>query len=179
MNGNRLKASSTLNLIETFFSRTLYVQLSPQRLSVRDPARGHGISEVPELALEVADNGKGKRLVAVGHEARGQTFMPNIEIVNPFTHPRTLLSDFSCAEQLLKAFVKKVVGRAWLQPAPKVIMHPLGEHEGGLTQIELRAIRELALGAGASKVSIWQGPALSDAQLLSGQFPATGVRLDG
>jgi rod shape-determining protein MreB and related proteins len=163
-----------LNRLKTFFSRILYVQLSPQRLSVRDPARGRGIAEVPELAIEVPPDGKARRVLAVGQQARGLASMPSTIIVNPFTHPRSLVSDFTCAEQVLKAFVKKVVGRAWLQPQPLIVMHPLGEHEGGLTQIELRAIRELGLGAGGARVLIWLGPELSDEELQSRQFLTSG-----
>jgi len=38
--------------------------------------------------------------------------------------------------------------------------------EGGLTEIEERAFEELARGAGASKVKVWSGSALSDAQVV-------------
>lgn len=45
---------------------------------------------------------------------------------------------------------------------------------GGFTQIELRAFHEMALGAGAIQVKLWQGRALNDQELISGQFPDSG-----
>lgn len=44
--------------------------------------------------------------------------------------------------------------------------------------MELRALRELALGCGASRATLWQGPALTDGELLSGQYPSTGQTLE-
>lgn len=38
--------------------------------------------------------------------------------------------------------------------------------EGGLSGIELRAIRELAFGAGARKVVIWEGKTLTDNEVI-------------
>ncbi len=49
---------------------------------------------------------------------------------------------------------------------PRTLLHPLETIDGGLTQIEERAFQELAIGAGASKVKVWSGPALSDAQVV-------------
>ena len=58
--------------------------------------------------------------------------------------------------------------------APDIVMHPLGDPEGGFTQIEIRALRETALGAGAKKVTMWHGRALTDQELMSGTFPSDG-----
>lgn len=87
------------------------------------------------------------------------------------------MSDFTVAEQVLKAFFRRVRGESLLQTSPIVVVHPLGEHKGGLTQVELRALRELALGAVASEARVWQGPQLTDEQVLSGKHPATGRML--
>ena len=59
-----------------------------------------------------------------------------------------------------------------------LVMHPMGNYDGGLTQVEIRCLRELSLSAGASKVFIWQGQNLTDEQLLAEQFPANGQRFD-
>ena len=75
---------------------------------------------------------------------------------------------------MLKAFLARVKGGSFLTPAPKVIMHLLGEPAGGFTQVEIRAFHEMAIGSGASQVTVWQGQPLSDQELLSGQFPSRG-----
>ncbi|MDR0775498.1 MAG: hypothetical protein LBE81_02535 [Azonexus sp.] len=44
-------------------------------------------------------------------------------------------------------------------------MHPIDTIEGGLTQVEERLLQELTIGAGASKVRIWVGKPLTDAEV--------------
>lgn len=46
-------------------------------------------------------------------------------------------------------------------PAPQILMHPMEQIEGGVTQVEDRVFRELALGSGASKAAVHVGPSLS------------------
>ena len=79
---------------------------------------------------------------------------------------RELERDLGC--QLLRP-----AGRG-LALAPRVLMHPVGEPVGGLTQVEIRALQEMARGAGAHGVTVWQGPLLTDEQVLARQYPAAG-----
>lgn len=154
-----------------YFNQVVYVQVSPDRLTVRNPRTGESFSQVPEVAIA---NDPKPRIVGVGKDARLHQSTPSVQIVNPFAHPRSMVSDFSVGEQVLKAFLRHVKGDYFLAPAPQVIMHLMGEPEGGFTQIEARAFHEMAIGAGASQVKVWQGRALSDQELLSGQFPSSG-----
>lgn len=161
-------------MLKHLFSQRLYIQLSPERVLVRDPSSGEALHEVPEIAIQRTPDGKLK-VLAVGSDARGAAAQPDTTVHNPFAHPRSLVSDFTLAEQVLKAFIRRVVGNKRLfLPSPRITMHPLGEHAGGLTQVELRAFHELALGAGAYQARIWLGPALTDDQLLSDELPASG-----
>ena len=75
------------------------------------------------------------------------------------------------AEQLLKHQLKRLTGASFMSPSPCVVMHPLGSPDGGFTQVERRAFREMALGAGASEVYVWTGRLLSDKEVLSRQPP--------
>ena len=77
--------------------------------------------------------------------------------MNPFAHSRSLVSDFTVAEQLIKVFVRRLLGRHLLTPSPRIVIHLLGDPESGFTQVERRAFREMALGAGASSVVVWSG----------------------
>lgn len=151
----------------------LYVQVSPERLTVRNARSGKVISEVPEMATS---SGTKKKILAVGAEARLAASTQAAEIVNPFRHPRTLLGDFTVGEQLLKAFVRRLQGTKPLALAPLIVMHPLGSPEGGFTQVERRAFREMAFGAGASEVVLWVGRELSDSELLSQHVLQSGER---
>jgi rod shape-determining protein MreB and related proteins len=163
-------------MLSSRLSPVLYLQLSAQRLHIRKPKSGEQIDEVPEIAISRA--GGRSVILAVGAPARAAAAgAAHAELSNPFAHPRSLVSDFTIAEQVIKFFVQRISGKGWLSLAPIIVMHPLGEHEGGLTQVEIRALRELALGAGACRVQVWQGPQLSDAQLLANEFPSTGQLL--
>ncbi len=158
-------------MLSSFFNSCLYVQISPERLIVRDPRTGIQFSEIPEVGI--AHDPKA-RIVGVGVAARSAVAGLNGEVVNPFGHPRSLVSDFTVAEQLLKTVVRQVLGSALFRVAPRIVIHPLGDPAGGFTQIERRAIREMALGAGASKVIVWVGRNLSDQELLNEKYPPEG-----
>lgn len=158
-------------MLSSFFNSCLYVQLSPERLIVRDPSTGTQFSEIPEVGI--AHDPK-NRIVGVGVAARSAVAGLNGQVVNPFGHPRSLVSDFTVAEQLLKTVVRQVLGSALFRVAPRIVIHPLGDPAGGFTQVERRAIREMALGAGASKVIVWVGRSLSDQEVLNEKYPPEG-----
>ncbi len=150
---------------------TLYARLSPDRLTVRNPKSGDTFDEPAVLAIT---QGQRKRVAAVGAAALAWSGTEPVDLLHPFAHQRSLVSDFTVGEQLLKFALQQLMRKGWLALSPRLVLHPPGDVLGGLTGIELRALREMALGAGAREVTIWQGPALSDAQLLSGQLPPTG-----
>ena len=153
------------------FMALLYVKISAERLVVTDVKNGPSISEIPEVAIS---NGQPKRILGVGAGARSAAAQGDGFIVNPFAHPRSLVSDFTVAEQLLKEFVRRIHGKSWLVPSPRIVMHPLGSPDGGFTQVERRAFREMALGAGASEVIVWTGRELTNQEVADGTFPPGG-----
>ena len=158
-------------MLFSYFAQVIYVQVSPDLLTVRNAKTGKFVSEVPEVAIAYDPK---TRIVGVGKDARSHKSEASVKVINPFAHPRSMVSDFTAGEQMLKAFLARVKGSSFLTPAPKVIMHLLGEPAGGFTQVEIRAFHEMAIGSGASQVTVWQGQPLSDQELLSGQFPSRG-----
>jgi rod shape-determining protein MreB and related proteins len=65
-----------------------------------------------------------------------------------------VIADFTVTEQMLKQFIKRVLESRLFSPSPRIIICvPCGS-----TQVERRAIRESALGAGASKVYLIEEP---------------------
>ena len=65
-----------------------------------------------------------------------------------------VIADFTVTEQMLKQFIKKVHDSRLFSPSPRIIICvPCGS-----TQVERRAIRESALGAGASQVYLIEEP---------------------
>jgi len=151
----------------------VYLRLASDSLVFRSPANGADLHEWPQLAVDRVRN----KVLAVGTAASQYAGRDGVELVKPFAHPRTLVSDFSMAQELLKALMRRLPRGSWFLLAPRVILHPEGNPEGGWTQIEIRAMHELALGMGARSAHVWQGPVLTDEQLLSNFFPEQGKLL--
>jgi rod shape-determining protein MreB len=160
-----------MGILTSIFNSILYVQLSPDRLIVRDIKSGKVFSEPPEIAIAHSPKA---RIVGIGREARMHTNKPTVKIVNPFAHPRSLVSDFIIGEQLLKACFRQVSSGSLLSFSPRVVIHPIGNPAGGFTQVEIRAFLDMAIGAGAATAKVWQGRGLTDQELLSGIFPKDG-----
>lgn len=149
----------------------IYVRVSPERLTLKNLKTGESLAEIPEVAISAPPKPK---ILAVGPQARHAAATQPAKVVNPFAHPRSMVSDFSVAELLLKHQLRRVLGNALLSPSPHIVIHPLGSPAGGFTQVERRAFREMAMGAGASEVHVWSGRPLTDQEVLSKQPPSTG-----
>ena len=156
----------------SFFSPLVYIQISPNLLTLKNLKTGLEISEVAEIALSLPP--KPKVILGAGAQARLASASEPAQIIQPFAHPRSLVSDFASAEALIRIQLQRVLGKGWLRVAPSVVMHPLGNPDGGFTQVELRAFREMALGAGASTARVWTGRPLANHELLSDQAALSG-----
>lgn len=132
------------------FGSTLYVQIWEHRIRVVDIKTNKVFDEKPLLQLGKTHKNSSRKVVAFGNEAR-------LNSLNPFSHPRNLFCDFEVGEKLLQEIIKKLIGKAFFSPAPAIIIHPMEKTEGGLTMIEVRAFKEMAYGAGAREVTVYQG----------------------
>lgn len=140
-----------------------YVRIRPQHLSVKDVATGAMYEDVPVMAIQ----SKPQSILAVGSPALALAGRQNVRIANGFEHARTIIADFTVALETLKHFFAQVAQRSLIRPSPVVVMHVLERLEGGLTQVERRALRELALAAGAREVYLREGPELTDHEIKS------------
>ena len=156
-------------------------------LTVRDVKNGKSISEPPLMAISggitvegsnlqggAKHSGTNPRVVAIGNDATAMGTQPDVRVVNPFAHPRTPLSDFTAAETLIKSFIRKLLKEKLSFFAPTMVLHLAVELEGGITQIESRALKELGASAGAKWCCGWIGPDLSDEQVMAWRFPDNG-----
>ena len=153
--------------------KRLYVRIHRDWLQVRDVKKGIEVKEPALLALSASP----RKVLAVGSDALALRSRPGVLVVNPFDHPRTPFSDFTVAEQLLVAFVGKLGGKGFTG-IDAMVMALAEEPKGGLTQVEIRVMKELAMGSGARRAVVWSGPQLSDEQVLKLQFPTTGEVLN-
>ncbi len=86
----------------------------------------------------------------------------DLNATEAFSHQRSVIGDFAAADKLLKSGMKSLKKLT----RPIAVMHAIELAEGGLTALEHRALSELALGAGASKVIVWEGTELSDDEVI-------------
>lgn len=86
--------------------------------------------------------------------------------MTPFQHPRVLIDDFIGGEKIVQYAIRELFGKKFISPSPVVVLHPDLELDGGLTQIEARALREMAEGAGARRVYLHYGRPLTDKEVL-------------
>lgn len=137
----------------------VYLQIWENRIRAFDSKTGKVFDEVPLLAIETNEQGQ-KVVLAVGNAAENLANKTRLEVVNPFSHPRLLLGDFYVAEKLVQHVFRELFDKTWLTPSPRVVIHPMEKNEGGLTQVEEKAFREMALGAGAREVLLYSGTPL-------------------
>jgi len=138
-----------------YFSNDLSIDLGTANTLIY--LRGHGIvlNEPSVVAIrEEPGRGGGKKVEKVGTEAKsmlGRT-PGNITAIRPLKDG--VIADFTVTEKMLQHFIKKAHPGRYFQPSPRVLVCvPYGS-----TQVERRAIRESAEGAGARKVFLIEEP---------------------
>ena len=139
----------------SYFSNDLAIDLGTANTLIYMRERGIVLDEPSVVAIrqEGGPNGK-KTIMAVGKEAKAMLgrVPGNIEAIRPMKDG--VIADFTITEQMLKQFIKLVHESKLLRPSPRIIICvPCGS-----TQVERRAIRESALGAGASQVFLIEEP---------------------
>ena len=107
------------------------------------------------------------RMELINLETREQ-FILNAD--PPFSGERQALADFNAAEILLRQLVRDAGLRTgFLAPGMHMLVHQLERCEGGLSQLELRGLRDLGNMAGARIVHIIEGErALSVEEAIAG-----------
>ncbi len=140
------------------FDTILYVQVWEKRIKVTNISTGTVFNEKPLVAISTDIKGK-KIIKALGNES-SLLAGEGIKIVNPFSHIRTLISNFNVAERLLRHIFNMLLKGRFIQPSPRCVIHPMEKIEGGLTDVEERAFRELAISAGARDAIVYQGSEL-------------------
>ena len=148
-----------ISWIRKIFAPVLYVQIWQRKLKVTEISTNKVYEDVPLMAIQTLKSGE-KKIVAIGKAVEYLTLVDTIK-VNPFSHPRVLFSDFFVGEKILQHAFSTFARYKFLRVTPKAIIHPMEKTEGGLTMIEVRAFRELALGSGAIESKIYLGEPLS------------------
>ena len=138
-----------------FFSNDLSIDLGTANTLIYMRGKGVVLNEPSVVAIRQSSNHSNqKSIAAVGTEAKrmlGRT-PGNITATRPLKDG--VIADFTVTEKMLQHFMHKVHGNRFLKPSPRVVVCvPCGS-----TQVERRAIRESAAGAGARDVYLLEEP---------------------
>jgi rod shape-determining protein MreB len=137
-----------------FFSNDLAIDLGTANTLVYVRDKGIILNEPSVVAIRHSGMGaNNKQVLAVGQEAKlmlGRT-PGHIQAIRPMKDG--VIADFTITEVMLKFFIRKVQENRFFASPRIIICVPCGS-----TQVERRAIRESASGAGAREVYLIEEP---------------------
>ncbi len=141
--------------LRRMFSTDLSIDLGTANTLIYVRGQGIVLNEPSVVAIRQERGPQGpKTIAAVGTEAKrmlGRT-PGNIVAIRPLKDG--VIADFTVTEKMLQYFIHKVHKNRFLHPSPRVLVSvPCGS-----TQVERRAIKESAMGAGASEVFLIEEP---------------------
>ncbi|HNR11735.1 MAG TPA: rod shape-determining protein [Thermodesulfobacteriota bacterium] len=141
-----------INSLIGVFSNDLAIDLGTANTLVY--VKGKGIvSDEPSVVAIQKDPRGGKKILAVGNEAKkmlGRT-PGNILAVRPMKDG--VISDFDVTEAMLRYFITRAHNRKTFIRPRMIICVP-----SGITQVEKRAVRETAVQAGAREIYLIEEP---------------------
>jgi rod shape-determining protein MreB len=137
------------------FSNDLSIDLGTANTLIYARDKGIVLNEPSVVAIRHEKGPGGTKVVAaVGEEAKrmlGRT-PANITAIRPMKDG--VIADFTVTEKMLQYFIHKVHEHRIIRPSPRVLICvPCGS-----TQVERRAIKESAAGAGAREVYLIEEP---------------------
>jgi len=138
--------------IRGMFSNDLSIDLGTANTLIYVKDKGIVLDEPSVVAIRV-HNGQ-KTIEAVGSDAKrmlGRT-PGNIMAIRPLKDG--VIADFQVTEKMLQHFIAKVHEHSFIKPSPRVLIGVPCKS----TQVERRAIRESAYGAGAREVRLIEEP---------------------
>jgi rod shape-determining protein MreB len=141
--------------LRSYFSNDLAIDLGTANTLIYVRGKGIVLDEPSVVAIREDGGPQAKKSIqAVGKDAKmmlGKT-PGNIVAIRPMKDG--VIANFTVTEQMLKYFIKKVHDNKLFSPSPRIIICvPCGS-----TQVERRAIRESAVGAGAGQVYLIEEP---------------------
>ena len=140
---------------DNYFANDLAIDLGTANTLIWARGKGIVLDEPSVVAIRHGNGPNDKKMIQqVGLAAKqmlGRT-PGNITVIRPMRDG--VIADFTVTEQMLKQFIKRVHKSGIFSPSPRIVICvPCGS-----TQVERRAIRESAYGAGARRVELIEEP---------------------
>ena len=142
-----------LDFIFSLFSNDLAIDLGTANTRVYVKNRGIVCNEPSVVAVQLTNDRAGKKVLAVGAEAKkmvGRT-PGNIVAIRPLKEG--VIADFEITEVMLRYFIQRVHNRRASVRPSIIIGVPFG-----VTEVEKRAVQESAKSAGAREVYLIEQP---------------------
>jgi rod shape-determining protein MreB and related proteins len=144
-----------LPFLSCFNSQDIAIDLGTANTLIYVRGRGIVLDEPSVVAMRQDSWHDGRQAIeAVGLAAKamlGRT-PGSIKAIKPLQDG--VISNFAVTELMLKHFIRRVLNTRVLRPKPRIIISV----PGGSTPVERRAIRESAIGAGASAAYLMEEP---------------------
>ena len=142
-------------IFDSYFTNDLAIDLGTANTLIWVRGQGIVLNEPSVVAIRQEGGPNGKKIIQqVGLAAKqmlGRT-PANITVIRPMRDG--VIADFTVTEQMLKQFIGRVHQSGIFRPSPRIVICvPCGS-----TQVERRAIRESAYGAGARRVELIEEP---------------------
>jgi actin-like ATPase involved in cell morphogenesis len=134
-----------------FFQKAhVEISISRTRITVHQKPSGKYFDQPPLVAIS-CDN-RNPLVAAIGAEAAAYIHNPDYFVFNPFDHPRVAVSDHSLAVIVLRHAISSVHSKSYFSPTARLsYLSPL---KGGLTEIEVKALVDIAVSAGCRSVDL-------------------------
>jgi rod shape-determining protein MreB len=140
-----------LSRLMKIFSKDLAIDLGTANTLIYLEGKGIVLREPSVVAVK--DEGRYKKVVAIGEEAKkmiGKT-PGTIKAIRPLREG--VIADFEVTEAMIRYFIQKVHNRSYFVKPRIIISVP-----SGTTQVERRAVKESAESAGAREVYLIEEP---------------------
>lgn len=145
-----------LRRLRGLFSNDLSIDLGTANTLVFVRGRGIVLDQPSVVAIrqDLGSSGKSQTIAAIGQEAKRMLGRAprHLMVVRPLRDG--VIADFTITEKMLQYFIHKVHEHRMLHPSPRILISV----PWGSTQVERRAIRESAIGAGARDVFLIENP---------------------
>lgn len=154
-NSSLLGSFFSTDILGSYFSTDMAIDLGTANTLIYVRGQGIVLNEPSVVAIRDEGGANSKKMIQqVGLAAKqmlGRT-PGNITAIRPMKDG--VIADFTVTEQMLKMFIRKVNPPRLFSANPRIVICvPYGS-----TQVERRAIREAAYGAGARKVELIEEP---------------------
>lgn len=143
-----------LKKVKGLFSTDLSIDLGTANTLIYVRDKGIVLNEPSVVAVRIGRGPGDKHIVEIGSEAKrmlGRT-PERMEAIRPMKDG--VIADFTITERMLEHFIKKVHQSRFYKPSPRVLICV----PCGATEVERRAIKDSATGAGARRVYLIEEP---------------------